>query len=255
VAHGHGGVAPLQQQRDGLADDIAAPNYHGVCAAKLHPVVVEDGENAERRAGKQPRAAHQQPPGVHRPHAVHILFGGNGAGGGHGVKPLRQRKLHQNAVHFAVLVQRFNLRQQFLLRGVCRQFQIPRGETGAAAGAVLARHIGAAGGVLSHAQRGQAGRARARVEGAGGRPLGHGGSPFGSVGRTGKRGDLRCHFGAQLPGEPEAVHHAGFDARPAPHLALRLDRLADFLPGLRAPGGAGRTGGCGHGASGAWPRT
>ena len=62
-----------QQQRDGLADDIASSNDHGAGARNLNVAAPEQLDDARRRARHQLRAILDEPPDVHRCDAIDIL--------------------------------------------------------------------------------------------------------------------------------------------------------------------------------------
>jgi hypothetical protein len=53
MADGHGRVAVQQQQRQRLADDVAAPHHHRVPAGDKDSLLFEEFDHARGRAGDQ----------------------------------------------------------------------------------------------------------------------------------------------------------------------------------------------------------
>ena len=144
---GHGGVFGQQKLRHRLADDVGAADHHRFEAGERGMHGLRQHDAAERRARHQRRQAGGEPPGVDRMEAVDVLRRIDGVEHLLGVDLLRQRQLHQDAVHRRIGVELFDQRHQLGLADAVRQPMIERlhagfvGRLGLAADIGLARRI------------------------------------------------------------------------------------------------------------------
>ena len=157
VADGDGGVFLKQQQRHGLADDIAAADDHGVLARDRHARRLEHMQRSLGRTGDHAVLATGQTAHIHRMEAVHILFRTDQRQRPMLVQMSGQGKLYQNAVNGFVLIGPFNSGFQLRLRGFRPH---PKGlgvDPQPGAGLFLVGYIGLAGRIVSHQNHAQAG--------------------------------------------------------------------------------------------------
>ena len=70
-------VALEQKSRDGLADQIGAPDDDGLGPLQRHLIGVEQLDDADRRARPQARRPLDQTPSADRREAVDVLVGGD----------------------------------------------------------------------------------------------------------------------------------------------------------------------------------
>ena len=103
VADGDGGVALEQQVRDRLADDLAAADHDRVRALELDVVLVQEGQDPERRRGNVRRLAEVELAGVERVEAVDVLDRLDGADDAVLVDAVRERQLDEDAVDGVVV--------------------------------------------------------------------------------------------------------------------------------------------------------
>jgi hypothetical protein len=75
MADGHRGVGVQQQQRHGLADDVAAAEHHGPASRKGDAVVPEQLQYAAGRARDEARPLLDQQSHVRGMETVHVLSG------------------------------------------------------------------------------------------------------------------------------------------------------------------------------------
>jgi hypothetical protein len=75
VADGHGGVLAEEQLREGLADEVGAPDDDRLSARELNAVALQKPDYAVRGAGQEARQADREPPGTLGAQAVHVLSG------------------------------------------------------------------------------------------------------------------------------------------------------------------------------------
>ena len=98
VANGDGGVGVHQQQRHGLADDVAAADDHGVCAFDGNCAAAQNFHHAKRSARDEAGATLDELADVDGMKAVDVLGGIDGFENFLGVDLRRKRELHENAV-------------------------------------------------------------------------------------------------------------------------------------------------------------
>jgi hypothetical protein len=97
----------LQEEvRERLADDVRAADDYGVPACDLHAGVLDQAHAGERGAWHHARPAGHERTEVGFMKAVDVLGRRDGFEHARGVDPLRERELHQDAVHRRVGVQR-----------------------------------------------------------------------------------------------------------------------------------------------------
>jgi len=147
-----------QQGRHRLADDIGAPDDHRALADQ--PVRVDLGQHghaAARRAGRKRRGAGPERAHILRVEAVHVLGGVDGAQHLGGIDPVRQRQLHQDAMHRRVAVQAVHQRQQLRLGRVVRQAVLKGRHAGGRRLAVLVADIDGACRIVADQHHGEAG--------------------------------------------------------------------------------------------------
>ncbi|MGY3032469.1 hypothetical protein ACVIIV_001639 [Bradyrhizobium sp. USDA 4354] len=133
----------------GRADQIGAADHDGVHAFERGMHAFGQNNAAERRAGRQRLEAAGEPAGIVRMQAIDILGRIDGVDDGLGVQPLRQRQLHENAVHGGIAVELCDQRQQIALRDVGRQLVLERGHAGGLGLGMLGTDIDLAGGVVA----------------------------------------------------------------------------------------------------------
>src|SRR5215210_2934044 len=160
VAEGDGRVAVQEEQRRGLADDVAAADHDRIGALQPDPVLVQQREHAERRPRHVPGRPGEQEPRVDRVEAVDVL---------HRVDRLDhallgdlvgERQLHEDPVDRGVGVQLADQRQQLLLARLGRQSQVARLDPDLERRAVLHPDVDVRGGVVADEDRGDPDRAR-----------------------------------------------------------------------------------------------
>ena len=108
VADADGGVALHQHQRHGLADDVARPDNHHIRAFERYSLMLEQFEDAIRRARRKDGVAQHQAADVVQMKSVDVFLRRNGAQHFCDRELGRQRQLHQNSVDRRVRVQRGN---------------------------------------------------------------------------------------------------------------------------------------------------
>ena len=149
MRHRDGRVLVQQQLNQRLADDVGAPDHHG-----FHPferTVHRPGEMdaAERRARGERRQSGREPAGIHRMESVHVLGGVDRVQYLLAVDLLRQRQLHQDAVHRRIGVELPDQRQHLALRRVLGKLVIERAHAGFDRLLRLVAHIDGAGRILA----------------------------------------------------------------------------------------------------------
>ena len=116
---------PVQQeQRDRLADDVAAADHDRVRALELDAVLVEEREHPERRPGHVRGGAREQQPGIDGMEAVDVLDRIDGADDAALVDLRGQRQLDEDAVDRVVGVQLGDEVEQLALGRLLRQAQV-----------------------------------------------------------------------------------------------------------------------------------
>ena len=217
MAHRDGGVALLQQDRDGLADDIAAADHDRMGTGERNAVAVEHGEYAEGGTRDQPRVAKQQAAKIQRMQRVHVLRRFDRLGHGLWRDLLRERKLNQDSVDAVVAVEPIDQVEELLLARRFRQQVFGGRGTDPRAGALLALDVGAARGIVSDENDRELRGAPSR----------------GDDGR-----DFLRHLVAQGLGQREPIDDDGFDLLGHGYAALLLDLPPSFEPpleGLASP--------------------
>ena len=126
IAEGHGGVLPVQHHGSGLAHHQAAAHDHGPFAGQRHVVVFQDLKAGLRRAGRI-TDGHV---GEHTSHravrdAVHVLFRSKRLLDPAVIEPLWQGPEDQAPVNRCIPIDLPDHIQQFLLRNIFRQMELP----------------------------------------------------------------------------------------------------------------------------------
>ena len=123
VADRHRGVLADQQQRRRHADDVRAPQHHGVRAFDLDAGLLEQVDAAVRCARDEQRLAALlgQAANVDGRETVHILFDADELQNALLVQVRRQGQLHQNAVDLFTPIQLLDQFFKFFLGNVLRQ--------------------------------------------------------------------------------------------------------------------------------------
>ena len=114
MADRHGGALVQQQQRHGLADDIAAPHHYRVFSGDRNLVTPQHFHDPRRRAGPRRRNVRHQTPDIHGMKPIHVFVGLHAHQNAALVHLFRKRRLHQNSVDLIPLVQAFDDSQQLL---------------------------------------------------------------------------------------------------------------------------------------------
>ncbi len=150
MAHGHRTVFTKQHHCKRLPDDVRAPDDHGIRPRQRHTRRLQKSDAACGRTRLQRRASAQQPPGVDRMKAVHVLFRCHRSRNPIRVHAAGQRKLHQNAADRGIRVQPCDFRKHRILRCRFGQAHRDRADSHPAARLLLVRHVNLAGRVLAH---------------------------------------------------------------------------------------------------------
>lgn len=169
VADGHRGVFLQEHQRQGLADNVAAADDHGLLAGHGDVIAFEQGHDSGRSAGAQTGQAQGQTAHVHGMEAVHVLGGIDQVQAFLAVQALGQGQLQEDAVNGRIGVQVENGLFQFGLGDVGGQADAPRDDARLGAAPFLVADIDLGGRVLAHQDDGQA--RSAAVAGGQGRDL------------------------------------------------------------------------------------
>ena len=104
----HRGIGFQQHQGDRLAHQNAAPHHHGLFASRINAPISQNFHHAGRGATAQTRLTPHQPPQIGRVQPIGILVGVNFQQQGVAIQPVRQRQLHQNAIHVWIGVELMN---------------------------------------------------------------------------------------------------------------------------------------------------
>jgi hypothetical protein len=108
VAKANGGISTgasaSQEQGQGLADNIAATNDHGMPSAGLDPGIDQHPLDTGGRAGNEPRPPLRQEAGILGVKSIDVLIWWHGIENGDGVDMGRQGQLHQDAIGGAPFV-------------------------------------------------------------------------------------------------------------------------------------------------------
>ena len=191
VADGDGRVLVQEQCGHGLADERAAAHDHRVASGQRHRVLAQQPQDAGRRRGHEAGLGQPEPADVSRVEPVDVFAR---------IDPLdevalrqarRQRQLDQDSVHSVVNVEGIDVLRDLVRRSGGRQ---PNGHAENAhfgAGPGLRRHVDARGGVVSHQEGGQSGRANEAAH---------------------SQGDLGADASGQLPPIEDAGTHAALRA-------------------------------------------
>ena len=137
----HRGVFIQEQLDQRTADQIGAADDDRVHAFQrgMHGFGKHDA--AERRARRKRRKAGGQPSGVVRMQSVDVLGGVDGVDDGFSMQRLRQRQLHENAVHGGIAIELCHQRQQIALSDIRRQHVLERRHAGGLGLLMLAADI------------------------------------------------------------------------------------------------------------------
>ena len=112
----HRRILRQQQLRHRLADDVGAADHHRFQAGERRMHGLGQQHAAERRARHQRRQAAGEPPDIERMEAVDVLGRIDGGDDLLRVDLLRQRQLHQDAVHCASALSSRDQRRAVRLR-------------------------------------------------------------------------------------------------------------------------------------------
>ena len=105
VANRHGGVFVQQQDRHGLAHNVAAAHDDGVLTGDGNVAALENLDHARRRAGRERRAAGKQAARIDGMKSVHVFRRIDRIQQTLGVDVRGQRKLDQDAVDLVARVE------------------------------------------------------------------------------------------------------------------------------------------------------
>ena len=144
MGDGHGGIFCQQELGHRLADDIGAADHHRLEARQRRMHRLRQHDAAKRRAWRQRRQAGGKPAGIDRMKAIDVLPRIDGIQHLLGIDLLRQRQLHQDAMHRRVGVELLHQRHQFGLVDAVRQPMIERLHAGFLRRLGLAADIGLA---------------------------------------------------------------------------------------------------------------
>ena len=108
------GIAVEQQHRDGLANDVAAPDHHRFGAGDGNPAAFQNFDDADGRTRHQAGTLGREIADVHGMKSVHVLLRRHREQHLLGVHLGRQRQLHQDAVDLIAPVQVLDQRQELL---------------------------------------------------------------------------------------------------------------------------------------------
>ena len=100
--------------RSSQSHNLAATDHHGPFAGNFHPRLVQHPDDAFRGTRNRAGLFHPQRRHVQRMESVHVFFFVDGGNDAVFVDVIRQRQLHQDAVHALIGIQVSNQRQQFL---------------------------------------------------------------------------------------------------------------------------------------------
>ena len=150
MGDGNRGIPVQKEFGNRLAHDIASADHHGFLARNLHARLVEQSDDALRGAGEDAGLVEPEARHILRMETVHILFGGDGSDNLLLVNVLRERQLHQDAVHLRVIVEGGYLLQEALFGAVLRQFDEMSVHADVLCGFDFSAHVGAACGVVPH---------------------------------------------------------------------------------------------------------
>src|SRR5574340_501064 len=163
-ADGDGGIVLQQHQRHRLADDVAAPDHHGMLALDRHAAFFQQLHRAVRRAGGEAHIAGGQRADVHRVEAVHVLVRADRFEHLAAVDVFWHRQLHEDAVDLGVGVQFGDLRQQRGFRRVGRHDDVFGMQAQLRAGLHLVGDVHLGGGVFADDDDRQPRRDAARLK-------------------------------------------------------------------------------------------
>ena len=143
------GVA-LHEYAHGQAHNLAAANNHAVLARRLDTAPADQLHDAVGRGGQVAVPTLDHAADIDRMEAIHVLFGADFLGHLVHGNVFGQRQLHNQPVHFGVLVDGFDDGQQFAFRNRVGIAVHRRPETDFCAGFHLVAHVGFAATIATH---------------------------------------------------------------------------------------------------------
>ncbi len=158
MADGDGGVLVEQQQRDGLAHDVAAPHHDRALAGDGNPVALQHLDDARGRAGARSRQPGHQGADIAGMEAVDVLFGGDGQQDALGIHLRRQGELHQDAIDIVARVELLHNGKEFSGRDGFGRLDAFRVNAEVFAGLDLVAHVDLGRGIVAHQHHREAGR-------------------------------------------------------------------------------------------------
>src|SRR3972149_3696435 len=133
---------PLQKHKCyWFADYIASSNYYGIFTLNRYMVILEEFNNAKRRAWDKSIMTCHQPSHIYFMKSVHIFFRRNGLQDIFLIDPFRQRKLNQYTMNTIVIIEFVNKFKQLSLGRIFLQSVLFRVDAGCLAGLSLVSHI------------------------------------------------------------------------------------------------------------------
>jgi hypothetical protein len=111
----HRAVLPKEEDRDGLADDVAPAEDDGLAPLEGHAAALEDLDDPGRRAGKEAGHPGRHPTGVQWVQSVDVLVGGDRQDRLASVQPRGEGELEEDPVDLRVRAQPADRRHQLAL--------------------------------------------------------------------------------------------------------------------------------------------
>ena len=155
---GHGAAVAQKQVRHGFADDIAAPDDHGVKARQAAVMVAQHHQTAKRRAGHHRLLPGAQKPDIGDMKPVHILGRINTVDYQIAVQVIGQRQLHQDTMHRRIGIEPVKQRQKIGFAGVGLQLVLERVHANFDGLLAFGTHVDLARGILADQHHRKTGR-------------------------------------------------------------------------------------------------
>ena len=151
MAQGDGGVGVKEHLGNREAHNVAAANYNGPLALGIYAYGSKQLHDAGGRAGRYVRGFLPQPGNVVRMEPVNVFLPGYGLYDLGFRDVTGERKLHQDAVHGIVRIQRLNQVKQLFFRCAFRKHYCGILYSNGLAGLFLVAYVHYAGGVFANA--------------------------------------------------------------------------------------------------------